>query len=112
MSTKRQQDYIHEDIFRLLNPDCNRAFSSFEDAVDRLLPFHVSLATWTSMFCFSLIKLMYRLLGVSVSCCHLFILLREACESPGCVGNRCLEQRKRKEQISRRLRLCQLGACC
>ncbi|EIE25561.1 hypothetical protein COCSUDRAFT_65305 [Coccomyxa subellipsoidea C-169] len=41
VSTKRQQDYIHEDIFRLLNPDCNRAFSSFEDAVDRLLPFHM-----------------------------------------------------------------------
>lgn len=44
MSTKRQQDYIHEDIVRLLNPDCNRPFSNFEDAVDRLLPFHVSHA--------------------------------------------------------------------
>ncbi len=42
VSTKRQQEYINEDILRLLNPDCNRPFASFEDAVDRLLPFHVS----------------------------------------------------------------------
>ncbi|BDA41809.1 hypothetical protein COCOBI_02-6030 [Coccomyxa sp. Obi] len=47
VSTKRQQEYINEDIVRLLNPDCNRPFASFEDAVDRLLPFHMLAAEET-----------------------------------------------------------------
>ena len=38
---KRQQEYIQEDVWRCCNPDINRPFSSFQDAVDRLLPYHV-----------------------------------------------------------------------
>ena len=39
---KRQLDMVLADCKRVCSPDIDRPFSSLSDAVDRLLPFHVS----------------------------------------------------------------------
>ncbi|CAL5219160.1 g942 [Coccomyxa viridis] len=38
---KRQQEYISEDVWRCCNPDIQTPFRNLQDALDRLLPYHV-----------------------------------------------------------------------
>ena len=47
-TSKRKGDHISDfaarDCKRIANPDFNRPFTSVEDAIERLLPYHVRLA--------------------------------------------------------------------
>ena len=38
---KRQQEYISDDVYRCCNPDIHAPFRNLQDALDRLLPYHV-----------------------------------------------------------------------
>ena len=41
-SNQHISDIAEQDCKRVCNPDLTRAFTNLDDAVDRLLPFHVS----------------------------------------------------------------------
>lgn len=49
---KRQHEYISEDIYRCCNPDVNAPFRNLQDALDRLLPYHVGDPLFLSLIPF------------------------------------------------------------
>ncbi len=59
---KRQQEYISEDVWRCCNPDIQTPFRNLQDALDRLLPYHVRHfpATLCNSHCCTHLKALLR----------------------------------------------------